>query len=269
VRRLFGVAVCVIGVVCLNGSVAAADEPWVETRHIDSFWLRSNFPVAAHETLFGELGRLRNDVSETLGVETVDHPVDLYLFGDRTSYEAFLHRRYPKVPFRRALFIKTSASHVVCAYRSDVLDVDLRHEATHALLHAALRRVPLWIDEGLAEYFEMAPAQRAAEHPHLAALADDPSLRVTPLTVLERKTELAEMGRDDYRDAWAWVHFMLHGPREAHEELVSYLADLADGVDPEPMSARLGRRLPDVDRQLVQHLMHQYLPKLARVSEVP
>jgi hypothetical protein len=62
---------------------------------------------------------------------------------------------------------------------------------------------------------------------------------------------------------------MLHGPREAHEELVSYLADLADGVDPEPMSARLGRRLPDVDRQLVQHLMHQYLPKLARVSEVP
>jgi len=261
------VAVCVMGVVCLIGSVAAAGEPWVETRHIDSFRLRADFPLAAHETLFSELGRLRNDVSETLGVETVDHPVDLYLFGDRASYEAFLHRRYPKVPPRRALFIKTAASHVVCAYRSDVLDVDLRHESTHALLHAALRRVPLWIDEGLAEYFEMAPAERAAGHPHLKTLADDPSLRVTPLAVLERKTKLAEMGRNDYRDAWAWVHFMLHGPREAHEELVGYLADLADGEDPVPMSVRLDRRLPDVDRQLAQHLTRQHSLKLARAGD--
>lgn len=278
VAWLIGAAVCLASTVTVASDPVAGDtvaddtandQRWVETRRIDTFFVRSNFPIAEHEGLFAELGRLRSDVSETLGVAATDHPVDLYLFGDRASYEMFLHRRYPKVPFRRALFIKTAASHVVCAYRSDVLDVDLRHEATHALLHGALRRVPLWIDEGLAEYFEMAPAQRASRHPHLAALGDDPSLRVTPLVVLEQKRKVAEMGRADYRDAWAWVHFMLHGPREAHEELVGYLADLANDENPEPLSARLNRRLPDVDRQLAQHLANYRRPKLASAVEMP
>ncbi|GIT30210.1 MAG: hypothetical protein Ct9H300mP1_22560 [Planctomycetaceae bacterium] len=32
---------------------------------------------------------------------------------------------------------------------------DLRHEFTHGVLHSSLKRVPLWLDEGLAEYFEV------------------------------------------------------------------------------------------------------------------
>ena len=37
----------------------------------------------------------------------------------------------------------------------DRLEEDLRHEATHALLHVAVGDLPLWLDEGLAEYFEV------------------------------------------------------------------------------------------------------------------
>jgi hypothetical protein len=275
VRWLIGAVVCLAITVTVVGNTVAGDtvpadtvaddtvaantatgQRWFETRRIDTFCVRTNFPIDEHEELFDELGRLRNDVSETLGVAATDHPVDLYLFGDRTSYEAFLHRRYPKVPFRRALFIKTAASHVVCAYRSDVLDVDLRHEATHALLHGALRRVPLWIDEGLAEYFEMAPAQRASRHPHLAALGDDPSLRVTPLAALEQKTKVAEMGRADYRDAWAWVHFMLHGPVPAHRSLVQFLSAIRRGTPPGQLSARLHSAVPQLREKMTQHFKH-------------
>ena len=43
----------------------------------------------------------------------------------------------------------------VFAYKSKALPVDVRHEGTHGLLHAALPMVPLWLDEGLAEYFEV------------------------------------------------------------------------------------------------------------------
>ncbi|MEZ6071117.1 MAG: DUF1570 domain-containing protein [Pirellulales bacterium] len=255
---------------CSAASVAIADDtPWVESCRIDSFRLRADFAVGAHDTLLDELGGLRRDVSQTLGIETTQQPVDLYLFGDRTAYESFLQRRYPKVPFRRALFIKNSVSRVVCAYRSEMFDVDLRHEATHALLHSALPRVPLWIDEGLAEYFEMAPAERASGHPHFESLASDEARPVASLASLERKVKLVEMGRDDYRDAWAWVHFMLHGPREAHEELVGYLAELADGKEPEPLSLRLARRFPDVEHQLVQHLAHYQHLQLARAISAP
>ena len=38
------------------------------------------------------------------------------------------------------------------------------------------------------------------------------------------------MDRSDYRAAWAWVHFMLHGPVEARDELVRFLADIRLGT---------------------------------------
>jgi hypothetical protein len=73
------------------------------------------------------------------------------------------------------------------------------------------------------------------------------------LEALELLAELDEMGRDEYRDAWAWVHFLLHGPPETHDELVRYLADLEAGVEAGPLSTRLRRRLPELERRLSEH----------------
>ena len=44
----------------------------------------------------------------------------------------------------------------------DHLRTDLRHELTHALLHGVLKDVPLWLDEGLAGFFELPPDARRA-----------------------------------------------------------------------------------------------------------
>jgi hypothetical protein len=49
------------------------------------------------------------------------------------------------------------------------------------------------------------------------------------------------------------MHFAIHGPPAANEELKGYLADLASGGDPGPFSARLRRRLPDLNRRVVEH----------------
>jgi len=73
------------------------------------------------------------------------------------------------------------------------------------------------------------------------------------LEELEPLDNLDEMGRDEYRDAWAWVHFMLHGPREAQDELNRYLDELHSGSEPGKLSERLRRRLPDLNRRLVDH----------------
>ena len=45
---------------------------------------------------------------------------------------------------------------------------------------------------------------------------------------LERKTAENEMGETEYRDAWALVHFMLHGPADARAGLRGYLERSAD-----------------------------------------
>jgi hypothetical protein len=54
---------------------------------------------------------------------------------------------------------------MVFAYRGEDFETDLRHECTHALLNAALPVVPLWLDEGLAEYFEVLPQSAIARKP--------------------------------------------------------------------------------------------------------
>ena len=143
---------------------------------------------------------------------------------------------------------------MVFAWQGAEFEIDVRHESTHALLHAWLPSVPLWLDEGLAEYFEVPRDERAAKNPHLQAVRMLAASGQLPrLEDLEAIDDLERMGRGEYRHAWAWTHFLLHGPREAREEFLQYLADLEGGGDLGPLSERLRRRMPDLDRRLAEH----------------
>ena len=99
------------------------------------------------------------------------------------QHRTYIEAHYPDIPYRRALFIKEHGLAGLYAYRHADLAVDLRHECTHAMLHASLPYVPLWLDEGLAEYFE-ATARRpgvrpsAFRRPGLEHAAGDGSLGV-------------------------------------------------------------------------------------------
>ena len=85
---------------------------------------------------------------------------------------------------------------MVFAYEGDEFEVDLRHECTHALLNAALPVTPLWLDEGLAEYFEVEAGQRAAGHPHQKYVKWNAYLGQTPsLEDLEQVREVNQMTR--------------------------------------------------------------------------
>jgi hypothetical protein len=232
----------------------ATAQDWIDGRAQGPFVYRSTFRLADEQPLLDELAALEDDLVATLGIRPAGEQVELYLFGDDDGYRRYVSARFPEVPYRRALFVKAGGPGTVYAYRSRRFDIDLRHETTHALLHASLAGVPLWLDEGLAEYFEMPRDARAGGHPYLASMPWSIRLGIVPrLEALEAKRDLAEMGRNEYRHAWAWVHFMLHGPPEAGAELRSYLAELAAGVAAEPLSRRLARRVPDMERRFVEH----------------
>jgi hypothetical protein len=143
---------------------------------------------------------------------------------------------------------------MVFAFQGTDFEIDVRHECTHALLHTWLPQVPLWLDEGLAEYFEVARDKRVVQNPHHRAIEAAMGLGQLPrLEELELLQNFDDMGRPEYRDAWAWVHFMLHGPREAQDELVRYLDELHAGSNPGKLSERLRRRLPDLNRRIAEH----------------
>ena len=232
----------------------AAD--WTDTRKAGPFVCRADFSLAdsASQDLLGQLAQLPTDLSRRLGIATPSEQIEVYLFHDQATYARYLGHYLPGVPYRRALFVKGRGPGRVFAYRSEQFEIDLRHECTHALLHAALPQVPIWLDEGLAVYFEPAPQQRAYDNPHLESLRSRARAAVVPsLEKLEEKGGLADMEAAEYRDSWAWVHFMLHGPAAVHEELTAYLAALRTDASPTPLSLRLRQRSPDFERQFTAH----------------
>ncbi len=246
-----------IGVLAWLALAAAgtlAQDRWPDERTAGKFLCHADFSLAGEGELLVELGRLQQDLVTTLEAKPSSESVHLFLFDKKPTYQAYMQRHFPKVPYRRALFIKARGPGMVFAYRGDEFGQDVRHECTHALLHTWLKQVPLWLDEGLAEYFEVAHDQRAGHHPHLAAVRTMVRLGDLPrLEELESLGEIDDMGRDEYRDAWAWVHFCVHGPLEANAELLRYLADLESGGDAGKLSDRLRRTLPDLNRRMSEH----------------
>lgn len=235
-------------------AIASAQTRWPDEREAGPFRCHADFSLAGQEPLLDELALLQKDLTTILDARESREPVHLFLFQTRATYQAYLKQYFPKLPYRRALYMKARGPGMVFAWQGAEFEIDVRHESTHALLHAWLPSVPLWLDEGLAEYFEVPRDKRAGGNPHLEVVrAQATNGPLSPLAELETLTDIGEMGVSEYRAAWAWVHFLLHGPREVREEFQRYLGELEAGGDPGPLSERLRRKLPDLDRRMVDH----------------
>jgi hypothetical protein len=240
----------------LGSAQAASGQPggWTDAREFGPFVCRSEFPLAEVQPLLEELGQLQADLVETLRIPPAEERVEVYFFRGKATYKQFLAAHFPKVGYRRALYVKDGGPGMVMAYRNPEFGNDLRHECTHALLHAVLPAVPLWLDEGLAKYFEVQRASRAYGHPYLSSLPWTVRLLgLSSVEDLERRSSVSEMGTSEYRAAWAWVHFLLHGSAEGRAELIRFVADLRSGGPVGDFSSRLRRRIPSVDRYISTH----------------
>jgi hypothetical protein len=232
----------------------AGEAQWPDERTAGAFRCHADFSLDNYADLLGELGRLQDDLSRELGVAAPREEIHLFLFDRRTTYLAYLQQYFPKVPARKALYIKGRGPGMVFAYRSGELEIDVRHEGTHALLHCSMRDIPLWLDEGLAEYYEVPAGERVAKSPYVSSVRWNVRLGYIPdLASLERLRDLSEMGRDEYRDSWAWVHYLLHHSDDARGALTGYLRSLASGEEAGDLSDHLRRRVDLPDDAFANH----------------
>lgn len=201
-----------------------------------------------------DLQRLRGDIESSLGIRVAREPIHLILFATSGRYRSYLREHFPGIPDRRALFIKRRGPGMVFAYDSHEMDVDLRHETTHAMLNASLPYVPLWLDEGLAEYFEVTAGDRQTGSSHMKIVRLRALIGQVPdLVALEDLGDLSAMGSGEYRDAWSWVHFLLHESEEARSVLVGFLAELQAQSPPGPLSRRIAAELPGYHKRYLRH----------------
>lgn len=226
---IWGLGICILPTGCaIAPRTFVVERPHVHQLKTDAFVIRSNFEISEDAPLVDELTTLKAEITETLSLKKQRDPVVVYLFSDEESYRRYMHATWPNLPPRRAYFVGTSRELAVYSYHSAFVEEDLRHEFTHGLLHASLNTVPLWLDEGLAEYFEV--RGREVGLPHAAHVQLLQNLRADgwnpSLYRLEHVTDFEKMTQEDYAEAWGWVHYMLHSDDAARGALIDYIAKL-------------------------------------------
>jgi hypothetical protein len=260
---LFALILLAISTGC-RGLPQPARAPGAHSLQAGQLRITSDFALAADHRLVRDLAAEREDVGRTLGLPMTDEPIEVYLFSNSDRYREFLARYFPNVPSRRAFFLETDTSLVVYAHWSDRVAEDLRHEVAHGYLHASVSGLPLWLDEGLAEYFEVPRGHDGLNRPHVELLSEMIRLEKwqPDLVRLEQLRDASQMQQIDYAEAWAWVHFLLRSGDESRGLLFSYLADLRNDGRVEPLSARLA-----ADNMASPHLLAQYLASLKQPAD--
>jgi|688.fasta_scaffold134874_2 hypothetical protein len=225
-----------IGIVACNA--LAADQKWLVQAQFESFSLLSDHLVDA-DRIHKQLCDLSVELQETLGVTSTGQPVQIVLFESRSRYLAYLDSAVPASRHRRAVFVRKGSLTTIYCYRSDTTITDLRHEMTHAVLHQHLQFLPLWMDEGLAEYFEEEPNQRHLSSRTKGIRWKSATGWIPDLERLEKISAADDMDSSDYRDSWAVCCFLINDSDDSKALLRDYLQQIHSGKAPPRFSMSL------------------------------
>lgn len=223
---------------------------------LDQLVVSCNFPLPEEHRLLDELRAERSLVSSKLGLPMSNEPIHLYLFSTAEEFKQHATKYFPHIADRRAFFVESDTRLMVYAYWGDRVAEDLRHETAHGYLHAVTTDLPLWLDEGLAEYFEVPRSQRGLNTPHAQSLNAALALNWKPdLRMLEQLKDASDMTQAQYAEAWAWVHWMLETTPERSAFLRGYLEYFRQGSSElTPLSVALRQIQPDCEQQLAAYL---------------
>jgi hypothetical protein len=240
-----------------TNQVSHAELPDRFTVPLDQLVIHSNFELPSQHRLLQEINSERVDVSSKLNLPISDEKIHVYLFKESQQFYDFIRQKYPNFPDRRAFFLETDTRLTVYAYWGDRVAEDLRHEVCHGYLHSMVQNLPLWLDEGLAKYFEVPRGTHGLNTKLLDELNKQARQgRWRPdIHRLESIRSPADMTELDYAEAWAWVHWMLESDPVRKSLLQDYLADLRRTGAPAQLSLYLARLGGDPEQDLFAYIV--------------
>ena len=255
----------------------AVPSGYADTRNIKIFTIEADFALDSIEEELTQLDRLTDEICRQLRLPKIEERVLVHIFPDETAWRTFYKQKYPNSRYTRALFLWKDQLLNRSGYRGEVFLClndkflcDMRHECTHAVLSAALhKQIPIWIDEGIAEYFETENAGIQNSAWLNRTQARIAAGKVLPVAQLEKFSGMNNMTAERYCDCWAWVCYLLNGPEEIRQIIPGYLNDLGQRkLFPSPVS----RRLVQVTRQNAENGFARFFQSITPSSaenEVP
>lgn len=189
----------------------------------------------------------------------------VYLFSGETGYQSYLAgATLLPAPDSLGIFVPSLRQLLIwnTPDRAGMLDT-IRHEGLHQYLDRVLGDPPVWLDEGLGEYWGSADFTKTRSRQNDPTPERRARLRALrkELVPLERflRVERGDFYGNPtlyYDQAWAFVHFLQHSGRE-HQRLFDALFDeLASGTGPDEAVEAV---FADVDLEELQRDFDRYV----------
>lgn len=217
---------------------------WNTSSSYAPFSLYSTLDPTRLSSMAKKLDGFCEEVENVLGLSFDIDEIRIVVLRDKLEYDAYLAEYFPNLPKRRALFVQHRGPGLILTYSHGEWLVDARHECAHAFLHTCRSKLPSWMDEGLAEYFETNNTDRLAHREHIqGVLAQIRYGQVPAIDDLEQWHIETPLESKQYRDAWSVVAFLLHHSPESRRAFQQYLKDLQAGSAAGYLSRRLSKDL--------------------------
>lgn len=134
------------------------------------------------------------------------------------------------------------------------------HEYTHLFLHQAEERMPLWLNEGLAEFYQTSEIYDQdvllgePDQQRLMLLRQETLLPFATLLTVDEKSPYyieKKKGAMFYAECWALTHYLtLRDYAEKTSKVQQYKRQVKDGVDPVTAATRVFGDLQKLQRSL-------------------
>jgi len=215
-------------------------ERWT-TLTIDELTIYSSANDSTTRNVASGLVRLRDVLSVVTKLKVRSPlPTRVYIFGDRRSFTPYCEAAMGRSERLSGVFFShRDGNHVLIDGSEQGVDHVVYHELTHYFLRNTVPAdVPLWFNEGIAEFYSTFASHNDAVdvglpvQEHIAWLRTQPLIPLKELFAIDHDSKEYHEGNRQgvfYAESWALVHYLMIGSPERREQLGTYVGLIASG----------------------------------------
>jgi len=225
-------------------------DAWIEVKTAN-FRLWSDAGERRTRALAAELEQLRSGMTHLIPGLAVASPCPtyVYVFKDRFAFLPYrFHFQGKRVEVAGYIFGRPWGNYVAIDGdpRTDALH-SVRHEYVHFVLHNNFAHLPLWLDEGLAEFygtFHVVDGEARVGEPvvqHIRWLQENQLIPLRQLFAIDHRSQDYHEGIRQgvfYAESWALTHYFLVGNTARLPQLSQMFRLMQDGATQEEAFTR-------------------------------
>jgi len=194
-------------------------------------------------------------------------PIVVFVFGNRRTMESYVPMKNGRPAAIDGLFVRwPDANHIVLSLEGfDESAAVIYHEYTHLLIANAVRSVPVWLGEGLADYYgsyQLAADRRSAligrPLPWQIGVLRSRYMPIRELLAVDSATTLHDESLRRtifYAESWALTHYLLNEFPDGAAAINKFSAAFAEGADVQDAFAQaFGATPEEFDKRLTSYI---------------